>query len=146
MILENLPIEEISTCINFNLKKAQRFLTKLYDSELKKVGIRSTQFSILGILCRRGTMTISKFSDFLTVERTTLTRNLRPLERDGLIKIQSGKDKRNKEITITNKGKNVFAKAFPLWQQAQKRIKDEIGLPKFESILNDLNKIREIEI
>jgi DNA-binding MarR family transcriptional regulator len=79
-------------------------------------------------------------AEVLVMDRTTLTRNLRPLEGQGLIAIRSGADRREKLVTLTTRGRAMVSKALPLWEQAQHQIIEGLGQGRFDSMLKDLSK------
>ena len=78
------------------------------------------------------------------MDRTTLTRNLRPLEKQGFIEIIPGEDLRTRYVTLSKKGRNVLTKTLPLWEKAQQRFERGFGNDRFQSMLSDLSKTREI--
>src|SRR5256885_2152402 len=93
-------------CFCLASRQAARKITRLYDSHMQKSGIRSTQFTILSQLMLRGEMPIGKLAGILGMERTTLTRNLAPLEAQKWISIKAGDDPRARMIGITRQGRN----------------------------------------
>ncbi len=113
---------EVAACVCFNLRKAARAVTQLYDGILRPSGLRVTQFSILAVLARSGPLTQSRLAGATVTDRTTLTRNLRLLEAKGLIRIEQGADRREREIGLTEAGRKALAKAYPLWKEAQARM------------------------
>src|ERR1700758_5379885 len=97
MSTDNLPRLEECTCLA--VRQAARHVTQFYDQHLAPAGLRTTQFSILAKLKRHGPMTINALADQMVMDRTTLGRNILPLERDGLITIAPGdRDRRSKEL------------------------------------------------
>ena len=74
------------------------------------------------------------------MDRTTLTRNLKPLERDGLIQIEPGQDQRERMVKLTEAGRDRLAQAFPLWQQAQVQVVEALGQQDWEHLLADVTK------
>lgn len=109
-------------CNCLALRQATRLVTQLYDQHLAPSGLRTTQFSILAKLKRLGPTTISALAAELVVDRTTLGRNILPLERDGLIRIEpSAADARSKELHLTRKGAARLGPALKQWAEAQKR-------------------------
>ena len=99
----NLPRLEECTCLA--VRQAARHITQFYDQHLAPVGLRTTQFSILARLRRQGPMTINALADELVMDRTTLGRNILPLEREGLISVAPGRtDRRSKELRLTGAG------------------------------------------
>ncbi len=106
---------------------------------MKTSGILPTQFTLLVVTRGRGPITISKMAEILVMDRTTLTRNLKPLEREGLLSVAPGKDdQRSREVSLTNKGLKRLEQALPLWQKAQHRIKRALGANRLDRMLDDL--------
>ena len=115
-------------CNCLALRQATRLATQLYDQHLAPSGLRTTQFSILAKLKRLGPMSINALAAALVVDRTTLGRNILPLERDGLIRIEpSATDARSKELHLTRKGAARLGPALERWTEAQKRFEAAYG-------------------
>ncbi len=129
---------DVKNCINFNLRKAARTVTHLYDEMLKPSGLRSTQFSLLTVLSLEGAETISNLAHQLVMDRTTLTRNLKPLQSQGWVKRVPGEDRRTRAWTITGQGRKVLAQALPLWQKAQKNTVNLLGKEQWNGLLDHL--------
>src|SRR6202161_644675 len=109
-----------AACNCLALRQATRHVTQFYDPCLTPVGVRATQYSILARLNRKGPMTINALAAELVMDRTTLGRNIRPLQRDGLIAVGPGKSaRRSKELRLTGKGIARFRAALKAWQRAQ---------------------------
>lgn len=102
-------------------------MTALYDEALSASGIKITQFSLLRSVQRNEPVSVSTLSEDLDLDRTTLARNLDPLQRDGLIALAAGSDRRVTEVRLTARGRKAIAKALPLWQQAQTGINRRFG-------------------
>src|ERR1700728_4392407 len=99
-------------CNCLALRQATRHVTQFYDQWLTPVGVRATQYSILARLNRKGPMTVNALAAELVMDRTTLGRNIRPLQRDGLVAIGPGEtDRRSKELRLTHCGEERFAAA-----------------------------------
>ncbi len=129
---------DVNNCTSFNLRKAARAVTHLYDEMLKPSGLRSTQFSLLTVLSMGGAETISNLAHTLVMDRTTLTRNLKPLQAQGWIKRVPGEDRRTRAWTITPQGRKVLAQALPLWQKAQKDTVSLLGKVRWSGLLDHL--------
>jgi DNA-binding MarR family transcriptional regulator len=115
-------------CNCLALRQAARLATQFYDQHLAPSGLRTTQFSILAKLKRLGPTAINALAAELVVDRTTLGRNILPLERDGLIRIApNAADARSKELQLTKKGAVRLADAAPKWIEAQKRFESAYG-------------------
>jgi DNA-binding MarR family transcriptional regulator len=138
-------LEEISTlCACFNVRRAARAVTQLSDRELAPSGLRATQVTLLVALARAGAIPFTRLAAVLGMDRTTLTRNLAPLERDGLVTLRPGPDRRVKLATITAKGREVLEQAIPLWRRAQRQITQRIGAGQWDAIRRQLQRITEL--
>lgn len=136
--------EKCGSCACFNLRKASRALTRFFDNSMQPGGIRGTQFSILVILSVAGLETVTRLSESLVMDRTTLTRNLRPLEKRGLIHLSQGEDKRTRTVALTPLGRKALADAYPHWETAQSMVMKKFGRKRFRSLLKDLSEISSL--
>ena len=115
-------------CNCLALRQASRYVTGMYDQVLSEAGLRVTQFSILYTLLGLGPMTVNQMSTQLVMDRTTLTRNLKPLERDALVTTgPSEHDKRERVIGLTPAGKAKVKAVLPLWRRAQQTFEQNFG-------------------
>jgi DNA-binding MarR family transcriptional regulator len=115
-------------CNCLALRQASRYITGVYDQVLSEAGLRVTQFSILYKLLGLGPMTVNQMSAELVMDRTTLTRNLKPLERDALVTTgPSEHDKRERVIVLTPAGKAKVKAVLPLWRRAQQTFERNFG-------------------
>ncbi len=131
-------------CACLNIRKASRFITSLYDEYLRPVGLRATQLSLLIALEQGGSVTITSLSKFFQMDRTTLSRDLKPLERQGWVLITEGEDRRKRFITLTPDGQDLLKRALPLWEQAQIRIRDYMGEDRYKGLLGQLSDILKL--
>ena len=110
------------------VRSAARHVTQLYDQILAPVGLHVTQFSILAKLKQLGPLTINLLAKDMVMDRTTLSRNVLPLERDGLIKIEaSAADGRAKELHLTKAGEKRLQAGSEAWERAQARFERRFG-------------------
>jgi DNA-binding MarR family transcriptional regulator len=117
-----------SICNCLALRQASRYITGVYDQALNGTGLRVTQFSILYKLSALGPMTVNQMSVELVMDRTTLTRNLKPLERDELVTTgPSEHDKRERVISLSPAGKAKVKAMLPLWRKAQQAFEQQFG-------------------
>jgi len=123
------------SCTCFHLRRATRLVTQLYDRALRPVDLRATQFTLLNVLRMHGPVTIQSLAAALVVDRTTLTRNLRPLERDGWVESTPGRDRRVREVLLTPEGHGLLARARPLWQKAQEEMATLVGVRQAEELV-----------
>ena len=115
-------------CFCNALRQASRAVSRLYDEELRGVGLRTTQLSLLLQLARAGQVRQGDLGGLAHLEETTLTRNLRPLVAAGWVSVRSGDDRREKLVRITEAGTAKLAEARPAWERAQARM--QALLPK----------------
>ena len=142
--MEPKDLRHVRLCAAGNLRRTSRALTQLYDELLQPSGLRVTQFSLLVNIGREEQATIGRLAELLIMDRTTLTRNLRVLEKDGLIATVDDGDKRTHAVRLTAKGERALVKALPLWEQAQTRIVSGVGEEKFRGLLKDLSALAEL--
>lgn len=124
-------------CTCFKLRSLARRVTQLYDRTLAPAGLKVTQYSLLAHVRRRAPQaapTVSELAQALFTDRTTLTRNLKPLIERGLIEVGQGVDARSRAVIITARGEAVFQAARPLWRQAQARLRGAVGDPRIEAM------------
>lgn len=115
-------------CNCFAVRSAARHVTQFYDQVLSPTGLRVTQFSILSKLKRIGPMTINALAKEMAADRTTLGRNILPLQREGLISVApTASDRRAKALSLTKAGKQRLQAAAKAWQQAQQRFETTFG-------------------
>lgn len=115
------PGEMLCTCAL--IRRSARRITQIYDAALKDTGLRITQYSILVNLDHHKCLSITELADIIVIDRTTLTRNLRPLQRDGLVLLSDGHDNRSKALTITDSGREVLRTAKPLWRKTERSLR-----------------------
>ena len=132
-------------CNCLALRQAARAATQLYDRHLAAADMRTTQFSILVNLRRLGPMTINQLAEKMALDRTTLGRNILPLERDGLIAIKQGTtDKRRKELELTQAGTERLRRAAKLWANAQKEFEAQFGVERAAGLRSELREVAAI--
>lgn len=129
-------------CNCFAVRSAARHVTQLYDQFLAPSGLRATQFSILAKLDRLGPMTINALAEAMVTDRTTLARNIKPLQRDRLIGIEtSTSDRRAKELHVTATGAKRLDDARRAWAQAQTRFERTFGVKRAASLRDMLRAV-----
>jgi len=113
-------------CTCGRLRMLARRLTRIYDAHLAREGIKVTQYSLL-VNISRGEKTLSELAAAMDMERTTLTRNLEPLETQGWVKTRSGRDPRSRVIAISDSGRRKIETVLPLWRKAQREVAATLG-------------------
>lgn len=119
-------------CACYTTRRAARQLGQAYDRALRPSGLTNTQFSTLAVISlSEGSawidLTMSELAARIGVERTTLTRNLEVMRRDGLVRVMAGADARCKRIELTAKGRAALQKAVPLWRGVQAEVTASVG-------------------
>ena len=135
---KHLSATDVTACTCANLRKAARVVTQAYDAALQPAGLKATQFTLLATLAKRGDAPLTRLADALVMDRTTLTRNLKPLIRKGLIRIEHEEDQRVRKVSLTEAGRRVHEDARPQWEQAQSRIVEGLGQARWSGFLEDL--------
>lgn len=129
--LENLS--EL-TCTCAALRRAARRVTQHYDAGMRSSGLRLTQFSMLMNVSRNRVSTLTRLAERMAMDRTTLTRNLRPLERQGLIAMRRGDDRRARQVELTATGRNRLRAALPYWERAEREFRGAFGSRRTEGL------------
>jgi DNA-binding MarR family transcriptional regulator len=122
-------------CLCGALRQASRAVSRLYDEELRGVGLRTTQYTLLYVVAKAGQVRQGDLSELISLDETTLTRNLRPLLDARWIAVQSGEDRREKLVTITAAGTAKLAEAGPAWQRAQARMRKRLPEDTWQRLL-----------
>jgi DNA-binding MarR family transcriptional regulator len=128
-------------CVCFNLRRVARVVTQFFDEEIRRQGIRSTQGTLLSALQSTGEATMADLSEILGMERTTLLRNLRPLQRDGLVSVDGGGRGGPVAISLTTKGRKQLEKLAPAWEAAQRTAVQVLGEERWTALIADLDKV-----
>src|SRR6202166_3583 len=119
--MEPQQVDFVATrqCVCTAARRHSRDLTRAFEKAMRGSGIRGTQFTLLATLIQPGPIPTTRLADFQGLERTTLTRNLGPLIRDGFVRIDEGEDRRVRKVAITPAGEEAARRAFPFWKKAQ---------------------------
>ena len=130
------PAEVICVCATARM--AARSLTRIYDRALEPAGIRTTQFSVLARLLEEGPLPLTHLAGRLAMDRTTLARDLRPLERRGLVAISVGADRRVRMAELTPAGRRLVDEVRPLWKQVQRDVRARLGPDHVARLMDEL--------
>lgn len=125
-----------ATCMGLHIRRASRIITQVYDAALRPVELVVTQFTLLVSLHLFESVPITRLAQELFVDQTTLTRNLKLLEKRGLVAIEPGADRRVRLASLTPKGHEIMMQAFPLWEQAQSNVQQQFGQQKAQTLLS----------
>lgn len=128
-------------CVALRTRMAARRVTRAYDGALRPVGLKVTQFTLLVAIKQGAPESISQLAEMLALERTTLTRNLRILEKEGLVDVEPEGYRRARSLSLTRSGEAKLKDALPLWRATQNRFVKRIGKRRWtetKSLLDEL--------
>ncbi|HTM76190.1 MAG TPA: MarR family winged helix-turn-helix transcriptional regulator [Devosia sp.] len=129
------------TCLCISIRKASRRMTTAYDEALAPVGINLAQFSLLKTIRRLEPVSLTDLGHTTELDRSTIGRNVKVLDRMGLAQAGAGKDQREATVALTPAGQGVLQAAIPLWERAQQDIEARLGpanVAQLEQLLADL--------
>ena len=131
-------------CLCNALRQATRAVSRLYDEELRGVGLRTTQYSLLQRLRRAGEVRQRDLGGLTSLDETTLTRNLRPLIGAGWVAIRPGEDRREKLVRLTDAGAAKLREARPAWERAQERLRSRLPEGIWSSLMDVLPELTRL--
>ena len=141
----DLPADIAATCACFNIRKAARAVTALYDAVLQPTGLRATQATLLVAVATAGAPTLSRLAEALLLDRTTLARDLKLLADQGLVSITPGGDRRTRRVQLTDAGREKMREVVPLWREAQARfIAEGLGPERWGRLYDDLQEVVKV--
>ncbi len=127
-----------SVCYCTNLRRSANALSDIYDTSLKSTGLTAAQYYLLITLWRLGSANITHWAEHVGLERSTMVRNIRPLQKRGLIETAPG---RGKTFTLSAQGRQILNSAVPLWQKAQKKVEAILGKGDIEALFRISEKL-----
>jgi DNA-binding MarR family transcriptional regulator len=132
-----------AACVCLGLQRAARAVARRYDDAFRSLGITSGQFSILAALLGEKSVPLSALADRLGMDRTTLTRNLRPLEANELVgTVPDEEDRRVRGLQLTSKGRTLLDRALPVWAEEQAASNRSLGTGGWPQLRSQLSGIR----
>ncbi|HZY18441.1 MAG TPA: MarR family winged helix-turn-helix transcriptional regulator [Ramlibacter sp.] len=135
-------LSPVDVCHCLAVRQAARWISQLYDQHLAACGLSSTQYAVLSQLQRSGPSSIAALAEAMVMDRTTMTRSVTPLERDGLLAITAGEvDRRRREVTITAAGRERLAAARPQWRRAQHAFEQHFGAAQAQAMRTMLRQV-----
>lgn len=131
-------LDELDSCTCQNLRQATRVVTQFFENALDPTGLKITQLPVLASAATHGPVLMSRLAEILVMDRTTLTRNLQPLIRAGLVKIEKGDDKRARLVSATDKGIKALKEALPIWRSTQEEMVEALGRFQWGVLMDNL--------
>lgn len=133
-----------SECARLNLRRAYQSITNVYDEFLKPSEIKIGQFSLIKHIYNLAPITVSSLATHIRLDRTTLVRNLKSLEKDGIVDDIAAKGTRNRQLRLTEKGVEVYKLAEENWRNAQSFLENYLGKEELNNFTNTLSKIEAL--
>jgi DNA-binding MarR family transcriptional regulator len=139
--LSKLKLSECLECMCFELRKTSRYVINFYDTALKDSDLKSNQFSILASVAYLESPNFKTLAEFVGIDQSTLARNIVTVEKQKLVNVKGGKNRREKLITLSKKGEKKLADSFPLWKKAQSGLVRKYGPERWKNTQKDLNSV-----
>ncbi len=137
----SLPLDECMDCLCYQFRKTSRIVINFYDDALKSADLKSNQFLILVAVAFMKSTNFKTLAEFLGIDQSTLARNLVTVEKQSFVTVKPGKNRREKIITLSRKGKRKLASAFPLWQKAQKSLLEKVGIERWHELKAEMDEV-----
>ena len=142
----NLMIDPTSQlfCLNANLRKASRVILSLYMEEMRESGLSGTQFTLLSAISGLQKVRIGDLARYMSMDQTTVTRNVNLLKKGGYVEVVSGEDRRTRLVRLTKKGQGSVENTYPMWLKVQTEIWNQLGEDRATQLLEITNLITEM--
>jgi len=138
------PIKKTQGCLNFQLRRTSRQVSRYYDDALRPIGLRISQFNILAMLAQTGPLSVSDLANRLGMERSALARNLKPIAREGLVVVSHGDDRRTRLAKLAPAGTRKLRQALPTWNRAQDKLVAKLGSRQAAVLVEVLSRMRKV--
>ena len=130
-------------CLAMRSRLIGRTVTGIYDDALRPAGVTAGQLNVLAVVVRRGPVSPGQVARMLNIERSTMSRNLERMKRNGWLTVRPGELASSQELRITKAGRRIIEEAAPLWRKAQGRAREILGASGAEAIHKVADAIRE---
>ena len=124
----------LSGCSNMKLRRLTRLISRHYDAHMAECGLKTTQYSLLAMIADRGPLHQGELARALSLDASTLTRNLRPLVEAGLVCVEAGRDARSRQVSATAAGLDLRAHARQCWKRAQLAFNATLGIERVATL------------
>jgi DNA-binding MarR family transcriptional regulator len=141
-----LDLSGTGYCASLNFRRTARAVTQLYDAALQESGIRSTQFAILVAVAKKQPVSVGTLAEVLMIDRTTLTRSLQLLKKEGLLTISERESMRQRFLALTCKGEKTLRRSLPVWRKAQEQFVATVGRDYWLDLRNELEKLAHVAV
>ena len=140
---EDAVADMAAECLAMRSRLIGRTVTGIYDDALRPVGVTAGQLNILAVVVRRGPVSPGEVARTLNIERSTMSRNVERMKRNGWLTVRTGELASSQELQVTKAGRRIIEEAAPLWRKAQSRARDILGTHGAEAIHKVADAIRE---
>jgi len=141
MAFDESDFAAVQRCVCASIRRTDRAITQFYDAILAPSGLHITQFGLLATIAKAGPITINRLAEFMVMDRTTLTRNLGPLVKQGLVHTEEGEDRRMRFVRVTTAGEETLKTVLPLWKKAQEHILKSLSQERVDALLAELSAV-----
>jgi DNA-binding MarR family transcriptional regulator len=131
-------------CMGLHIRRASRILTQVYDAALRPVGLELNQLTLLVAIHLFEAVPITQLAQELFADQTTVTRNIKLLEKRGLVAINPGEDRRMKLVSLTVEGQTILGLALPAWEQVQAELMQHFGEQNWKTLLSLLSEVKTL--
>jgi DNA-binding MarR family transcriptional regulator len=134
----------ILPCMCSNLRRTTRALTQLYETALRPLGLRATQFTLLQALSRTGEISQNQLGRILVMDSTSLTRTLAVMIREGWVRERRGQDRRERWLSLADEGERLLDCALPAWEEVQSRLRGQLGEQAWNALLQLTHQVTKV--
>lgn len=145
-LLTNLDLTGTGYCASLNFRRTSRMVTRMYDLAMQESGVRSTQFALLVGIAKLQPVTMGTLATVLMLDRSTLSRSLRLLEKERMIEISKRAAMRQRFLKLTYSGEKALQRSLPLWRAAHARFVEAVGADYWLKLRNELEIIAKSKI
>jgi DNA-binding MarR family transcriptional regulator len=130
-------------CINMQILRASHYVLKTYDDAYRDLGVRATQMPVVGLISRKGPITIRQIADEMESERSVMSRKLQVMEKNGWISEDPETTGKEKSFILADKGRELIEQVLPVKQEVQQRILDKLSFEERSLLLNLCTKLKQ---
>jgi DNA-binding MarR family transcriptional regulator len=143
-ILSKLDLTGTGYCASLNFRRTARAVTRMYDAAMQESGVRSTQFALLVAIAKIQPVAMGTLAEVLTIDRTTLTRSLRLLQKERMITISKRSAMRQRFLQLTPAGEKALQRSLPLWREAHAKFVAALGKDYWLSMRSELERLARL--
>jgi DNA-binding MarR family transcriptional regulator len=143
-ILSNLDLTGTGYCGSLNFRRTARAVTRMYDAAMQESGVRSTQFALLVAIAKIQPVAMGALADVLSIDRTTLSRSLRLLQKERMITISKRSRMRQRLLELTPAGEKALQHSLPLWREAHAKFVAALGKDYWLSMRSELERLARL--